>query len=298
MRSISIAFIAVLFIASCNSGDSLNEFDFQGHRGARGLYPENSIKGMLMALDYGVKTLEMDVVITSDNQVVLSHEPFLSHAICLDADGNPISSHNETSYNIYEMTYDSLAQCDCGSSIHPDFPDQDHEFVSKPLLKDVITAVKNYCDSTGTSLPFFNIEIKSDPRADLIFHPGPPDFVRLVVEVIRENGIESHTIIQSFDPRPLRIINGRYPEITTSWLIEERTTVDSTLDFLGFRPDILSPQHDWIDTSFVNTAHRDSMRVIPWTVNEQLRASELIEIGVDGIITDYPDRISAASLGM
>lgn len=297
MRSISVLFLAALLFISCNRGNSLDEVDFQGHRGARGLFPENSIGGMLIALNYGVNTLEMDVVITADNQVVLSHEPFLSHLICLDADGNPISTHNETSYNIYEMTYDSLAKCDCGSTVHPDFPEQKHEFVSKPLLTDVIAAVKQYCDSSGVALPFFNIEIKSDPRVDLIYHPGPPDYVRTVLEVVRANGIESNTIIQSFDPRPLRIINGRYPEITTAWLIEERTTVDSTLDFLGFRPDIISPQHSWLDTSFINTAHRDSIRVIPWTVNEQMRASELIEMGVDGIITDYPDRISAATLG-
>lgn len=275
----------------------MQEFDFQGHRGARGLYPENSIKGMLLAMDFGMKTLEMDVVITADGQVVLSHEPFLSHVICLDAKGNPISSHNETDYNIYEMTFDSLSKCDCGSVIHPDFPDQNHEFVAKPLLSDVIRAVKNYSDSTGTPLPNFNIEIKSDPRVDLIYHPGPPNYVNTVMTVIREQGIESHTIIQSFDPRPLRIINGRYPDIQTAWLIENPTTVDSTLEFLGFRPDILSPQHIWLDSAFINTAHRDSMRVIPWTVNEQIRATELIEMGVDGIITDYPDRISAASLG-
>jgi glycerophosphoryl diester phosphodiesterase len=297
MRTITFLFIATVLLISCNRNNPLEKFDFQGHRGARGLYPENSINGMLLALDYGVRTLEMDVVITADNRVVLSHEPFLSHLICLDAEGNPISTHNEKMYNIYEMTYDSLAQCDCGSVIHPDFPEQQHEFVVKPLLTDVIEAVKRYCDTSGIEMPFFNIEIKSNPAVDLIFHPGPPDYVRTVLDVVRENGIESQTILQSFDPRPLRIINGRYPEITTSWLIEDQTTVDSTLDVLGFRPDILSPQHVWLDTSFVNAAHRDSMRVIPWTVNDQMRASELIEMGVDGIITDYPDRISAATLG-
>ena len=97
------------------SAQYIPKFDVQGHRGARGLRPENTIPGFLVAIDSGVTTIELDVVITKDKQVVVSHEPWMSAAICLDPSGSPLQAKEEKKFNIYQMTYDEVKQFDCGS---------------------------------------------------------------------------------------------------------------------------------------------------------------------------------------
>ena len=119
MRYLWILLCVICF--SCNSEQSL---DIQGHRGCRGLYPENSIPAFKKALDLGVTTLELDVVISKDKKVVVSHEPFMNHHIVLDPRGNEIAANDERSYNLFEMTYDSIKQYDCGTKGHQDFPFQ------------------------------------------------------------------------------------------------------------------------------------------------------------------------------
>ena len=138
------------------------KFDIQGHRGARGLKPENSIPAFLTALDSGVTTLEMDVVITQDRQVVVSHEPWMSAAICRDTAGNPFKEKVEKKYNIYKMKYEQVKQFDCGSKGNEKFPEQEKMKVFKPLLSDVIIAVENYIKNHSRFEVDYNIEIKSE----------------------------------------------------------------------------------------------------------------------------------------
>ena len=114
------------------------ELDIQGHRGCRGFLPENSIVGFIQALEWGITTLEMDVVISMDHQVVLSHEPFMSHYICVDSSGAELDSASHFQYNIYKMTYEEIRQFDCGSKAPDDFKDQKPHPGPKPLLKDGI----------------------------------------------------------------------------------------------------------------------------------------------------------------
>ena len=126
--------IAILISACSNSEPTRSEveesttkksIDYQGHRGCRGLLPENTIPAFKKALDLGVKTLEMDVVITKDKQVILSHEPWFSHEIALDPEGNPIQLETETSHRIYQMTFEETQNYDVGSKDHPRFPEQE-----------------------------------------------------------------------------------------------------------------------------------------------------------------------------
>ena len=133
-----------LFLLLLTVNSFSQEFDIQGHRGCRGLLPENSIVAMKKAVDLGVTTLELDVVISADHQVLLSHEPFLSHEICLDSNGNEIYENNEKSYNLYKMNYDEIRKCDCGSKIHPRFLSQEKVKTYKPLLSEMIDSVENY----------------------------------------------------------------------------------------------------------------------------------------------------------
>ena len=267
------------------------EFDIQGHRGCRGLLPENSIQAMLKAIDLGVTTLEMDVVISKDNQVVLSHEPFLSYEIALDLNGKAIEEKDEKSYNLYQMNYEQIKQYDCGSKIHPRFLEQQKIKTYKPLLSEVIDSVEHYIKikHPGKKI-YYNIETKTTIEGDGIFHPKTEDFVHLMVKVIKEKQIDDRVFIQSFDVRTLRFLHKEYPEFKTVLLVENEFSIDKNLKLLGFKPDVYSPYYKLLNKKKVNQLHQQNIKVIPWTVNDKKDMQQIIKMKVDGIISDYPNR--------
>jgi len=266
------------------------KFEVQGHRGARGLKPENTIPAFITALDSGVMTLEMDVVITKDGQVVLSHEPFMSAAICLDSTGKPIAEKDEKKYNIYEMTYTDVARYDCGSKGNEKFPEQQKLAVSKPLLKDVIEAVENHIKSFTQYEVDYNIEIKSSPETDKKFHPPVEEYSDIVYNLLNQYLPMERVVIQSFDFRVLKYWHKKYPEIRLAALVENLKSIDANLNDLGFNPSIYSPYYKLLTKEKVAQLHKKKIRVIPWTVNEEKEMLLLKGMGVDGFITDYPDR--------
>ena len=266
--------------------------DIQGHRGARGLLPENTIPGFIRAIDIGVHTLELDVVITKDKKVVLSHEPFMSHSICTAPDGSAISEDDEKSHNIYQLTYEKVAAYDCGSIGNSRFPDQQKMAVSKPLLSAVIDSVESYVAAKGLTPLYYNIETKSTEKGDNVFHPEPEEFVDLLAGIINEKGITSRAIIQSFDPRTLRVAREKYPDIDLALLIEDpMLTPEDAIKQLGFTPDIYSPYFKFMNSRLFDYAEAQRMRVIPWTVNTEEDIEMVLEQGVHGIISDYPNRV-------
>lgn len=263
------------------------EFDLQGHRGARGLFPENSIEGFLAAADLMVNTLEMDVVITADKQVVVSHEPWISSAICWGLDDKPVPEGKEL--NIYKMMYDEVTNYNCGSQRHPDFPLQAKMPIFKPLLSEVVTEVDKLIRKLEIEPVNYNIEIKSTPEGDNIFHPEPEEFCQLVYDQLLASGIKELTTIQSFDVRALREMKNIDSSIPVALLIYETAGFESDLEQLGFTPEIYSPYYKLVDATLVNNCKENGIKIIPWTVNEEEEMVELLELGVDGIITDYPD---------
>ena len=184
---------------------SKNNFKIQGHRGCRGLLPENTLPAFIKAIELGVTTVEMDVAITKDKLVVVSHEPWMNHEICLDKNGNEINRADEMRYNIYQMNYDEVKQFDCGSKTHPRFLYQQKIKTYKPLLSEVIDAVENYSTQHDRKINY-NIEIKSLPEGDSLFHPVPETFCKLVVDVINQKKITRFNL-QSFDLRILKHLN-------------------------------------------------------------------------------------------
>jgi glycerophosphoryl diester phosphodiesterase len=288
MKYFFISFIVT--IASCINHDPEKELDLQGHRGCRALLPENTIPAMIKAIDIGMNTLELDVVISKDKKVLLSHEPFMNHQICL-SDSIVISEENEMSFNIYEMDYKEVKKFDCGSLRHESFPDQKTMALFKPLLSDVFDTVLSYCTSKEMPIPNFNIEIKSRPEWDLKFHPGIAEYADLLMDVIKINSMEKRVMIQSFDPRTLKYIHAKYPEMSLVYLSENAQNFEGELDALGFSPDIYGPYFITLDKETISDLHRKNIKVIPWTVNEITDIKRLIDWGVDGIISDYPDRL-------
>ncbi len=294
--------IFFLLILSCNSTDKMNTsspgnplneigFDWQGHRGCRGLMPENTIAAMLKALDLGVATLEMDVVITKDKQVILSHEPFFNHEITTKPDRSFVTEAEEKQLNIYQMYYDEVVKYDVGLKPHPRFLQQQKIAVIKPRLVDVIDSVEAYSKLKQIKLPLYNVETKSQPSTDNAYHPAPAEFVDLLMGVIKEKKIRDRTIIQSFDIRTLQYLHKNYPEIKTALLVETpgKRSLQIKLNELGFKPTIYSPNYLLVTKKVVAYCKQAGIKIIPWTVNELSAIKRLKAMGVDGIITDYPN---------
>jgi glycerophosphoryl diester phosphodiesterase len=266
------------------------KFDVQGHRGARGLMPENSIPGFLLAIDSGVTTIELDVVITKDKHVVVSHEPWISTAICLDSSGSPLKPNQEKRINIYQLTHEQLKQFDCGSLGNKNFPQQKMVQMSKPLLSEVIAAVEYHIKSYAMYEVDYNIEIKSTADGDKKFHPPVAEFSDLVYNLLDEYIPLDRVVIQSFDFRVLKYWHKKYPHMRLAALVENTKSIDSNLLALGFKPSVYSPYYRLLSKEKVNYLHSQKIRVIPWTVNEVSEMLSLKGMGVDGFITDYPDR--------
>ena len=163
------------------------------------MYPENSIPGFIYAIDQGVNTLELDLCVTKDRQLVVSHEPVISTEICFDTTGNEIPDSLQMEYNIFNMTYNEVSQFDCGSKVHPNYPNQKKIFVNKPLLTDVINTVAMYLQNKEIQTINYNIEIKSKEKFDSLFHPPPKVFSDLCLSTCRskvELGKCHHSILR------------------------------------------------------------------------------------------------------
>lgn len=299
-----VSSMVFLVLISCNSDKKMKgtiqnipsttiSLDVQGHRGCRGLMPENTVAAMLKALELGVTTLELDVVITKDEQVVLSHEPFFNHEITTKPNGEGVREAEEKSFNIFEMNFAAVEKYDVGSRPHPRFPDQQKMKASKPLLETVFDSVTAFCNKTGTSLPYFNIETKCKPETDGIYHPAPDVFVELLMNVIQKKGMEKRSMIQSFDNRTLQYLHKKYPTMTTVLLVEDfdKATFAEQITKLGFVPTVYSPHYNLVNSKLAADCKQQNIRLIPWTVNDSSSMQRLIALGVDGIITDYPDRL-------
>lgn len=283
--------LLLLLMLSINaSAQYIPKFDVQGHRGARGLRPENTIPAFLTALDSGVTTLELDVVITKDKQVVVSHEPWMSSSICLDPTGNAIPEKSQKKFNIYQMTYAEVKAFDCGSKGNEKFPEQQKIKTVKPLLSDVIIAVDVHTKNFTQYEVDYNIEIKSSQEGDAKFHPSVQEYSDIVYKLLDQYLPLERIVIQSFDFRVLKYWRDRYPEIRLAALVENLKSVETNLNDLGFSPSIYSPHYKLLTKEKVDYLHHRKIRVIPWTVNEVSEMLSMKGMGTDGFITDYPDR--------
>jgi glycerophosphoryl diester phosphodiesterase len=268
-----------------------NTIDFQAHRGGRGLMPENTIPAMLSVMDNKlVTTLEMDLAVTKDKQVVVSHDPILNPLITTKPDGTYIKANEFNDNIIYQMNYAQLQKFDVGMKPHPAFPAQKKLAVFIPSLNDLIDSVETKGNRIGRKM-LYNIEIKSVDGKDIVEHPVPSEFVDLVVNLINQKNITSRTSIQSFDLRPLQVLHQKYPTVQTAYLVEGKETgnVQLKLAQLGFVPTIYSPEFKYVTKEVVDYCHAQHMKIIPWTVNTKKEIDALIAMGVDGLITDYPN---------
>ena len=285
--------LLLALLSASGARAQLASFDRQGHRGCRGLMPENTIPAMRKAQELGVTTLEMDLCISQDKQVLLSHDPFMNADFVLRPDGLPITKAEEKQLRLYALPYAETRRYDVGSKPYAKFPRQQKLRTYKPLLSEVIDSAEAYARLKKLPAPRYNLETKTTPAGDDVLHPVPEEFVQLLLAVVRTKGIESRVTIQSFDPRTLEVVHRLSPALATALLVENQQGLAKNLARLSFRPTIYSPAYLLVTPDLVAECHQQRIQVIPWTVNSADAMERLTKLRVDGIITDYPDLFPA-----
>ena len=261
----------------------------QGHRGCRGLFPENSLPAFAHALEIGVDVLEMDVCMSADGQVVVSHEPYMNALYASHPSGKAVGKDEEANLNLFHMSYDQIKGFDVGMRGNVLFPDQQKTPAVKPLLSEVLVMAEAFRKKTGRTI-YYNIELKSEPAEYGISQPKTVDeFSQKVQQVIASHVDNNFVIIQSFDFNVLAYWHKNYPAVTLSALVSKETPA-WMLETLGFVPAIFSPDYRSLEASLVDYCHAKGMRVIPWTVNSTRDMQRMIDMRVDGLISDYPNR--------
>jgi glycerophosphoryl diester phosphodiesterase len=272
MRFVLLSFTLMSLMAA----DHPKKIEVHGHRGARAMYPENTLPAFEYAIAQGVDVLELDMGITKDGVVVVSHDPFLESPIC---------SGPKPKAAIRELTLAEIRQWDCGSVQNPHFPTQ----------KTV----------PGTRMPTLDKVFSLAPKGEFKFNietkifadhpelaPPPEEFVRLVLAEIRKHRLESRVILQSFDFRTLHEMKRQAPEIALAALYEgpARSFAEIAKEAGA---DMISPEHHLVTPEQVHAAHAAGFKVVPWTANTPADWDRLIAAGVDAIITDDPAALIA-----
>jgi len=268
---------------------SAQKFDLQGNRGARGIMPENTVTGMLRAVELGVTTLTMNAVISKDKMVVLSQEPYFNQEFSTQPNGKPITLKNQKTFNIYKMDYEEVKKFDVGQKVHNRFPYQQKYPAYKPLLEETILAVEDYVKTNKVPKPEYSIETKTIPNGDNEFHPEPAEFVELIMSVVNKYKLAKRVTIQSIDRRTLQYLHEHYPKVKTSLMVDEKVDFDKNIEDLGFKPTVYSPTSALVGKGLVDRCHEAGVKIIPWTVNTVKDMKALIALGVDGVVTDYPN---------
>ncbi len=269
-------------------------FDIEGHRGSRGLKPENTIEAFIHALKLGVTTLELDVCISKDKLVVVSHEPYMNSLFASHPNGAHVLKNEEKSLNLFSMNYSEIKTFDTGLRGNKNFPEQEKQKAFKPLLEDVFLEVEKYIKLNNLKPVDYNIEIKSEVEEYNISQPEVEEFSKLVYGVIIKNISADRIIIQSFDFNVLKhfhqkIQNGSFKKVRLAALTE-KLGVKPTFKALGFLPDIFSSYYKLLTANKVKFCHKKGVNVVPWTVNDYADMQKIKLLGVDGLITDYPNR--------
>ena len=276
--------------ANKTSIDHFPDFYKEGHRGTRGLMPENTISSMKKAIEDGANFVELDIQVSQDKKVMVAHDPHINRQISLLPNGEEIPEQDARKYILHQMPYDSIRKFDVGSKYHPDFPQQKKIKTYVPLFGELIDSVEQFTKENGHAPVIYNIEVKARPDQDGVFQPVPSELIDLVMEVVKSKDIGNRYYVQSFDIRQIQEVHNRYPGVATGFLTgNKELSLEENLKNIGFTPDIYSPQYQLATKELIEKCHQQGMKFVPWTVNTLEDMKELKSMGVDGIITDYPN---------
>lgn len=255
------------------------------HRGLHGAAPGNTVPAFLAATRAACPWIELDVVITGDARVLVSHEPWIDHRSCLDRDGRALGPGTGQALNIFTMTWPEVQRYRCLAANGKEPADGPFR---KPLLAETVRAVDAEARRLGIPAPSFNIEVKSDPAQYGIFQPLPDRFAALVLQQVEELGLKDRCIIQSFDPAVLEAAHRTEPHVPLALLVENTDGWEQNLARLGFTPRFYGPEVTLVTGDLVLALRRKEIGLLVWTVNEEADMRRLLALGVAGIITDRP----------
>jgi glycerophosphoryl diester phosphodiesterase len=274
----------LVFFFSVVSAMASGSIEVQGHRGARWVRPENTLPAFQYALENGVDTLEMDMHVTKDDQIVITHDPYLNAEICVDSAGLRIRNK----ILVRSLTLTELRKFDCGSQVNQRFPEQKTFPKTRiPTLEEVFRMVENSVLPHAKKIQF-NIETKSE-GAHPDFTPAPEIFVKLFLHLVKKHKLLDRVTLQSLDYRTLRIAKKLEPKMKLSVLVENKMSADQIKTLMqDIGAQIFSPNYKWLTKDDVVAMHKIGVKVLPWTPNERKDWQKLMDFGVDGIITDNP----------
>lgn len=296
------ALFLLLFLSAIAAGQaslpaSFPRFLKEGHRGARGLAPENTIPSMYKALEAGANVLEVDVYLTADKKVVVAHDPFVNVQISRLADGSDIRPEDARKYVFHQMKYEDIRKIDVGLKPFKAFPDQQKIPAYMPLLDELIDSVEAFVNARRLPSPIYSIEFKTQPaNAKNKFNAPPPVLSEAVLKIVKSRNIGDRFLVKSFDMRPLKYLHKRHPEVVVAYLADRKRTLQENIDSLGFVPHIYSPNQGLMTKELVEECKARGIKIIPWTVNSKEAIRSFIAMGVDGIITDFPNYFSEFGL--
>lgn len=264
-----------------------------GHRGTRGLMPENTIQAMKKAIDLGCNTIEIDIHLTKDGQVIVYHDNSFNPDYTLLPGGKEFTEEDRKKYTFYQMNYADIRKFIIGEKKYSSFPQQKQVRCYTPLLSELIDSVEAYTKINKLPEVNYLIEIKSNPLTDGFEQPVPEILVDKMMAVINTREISKRFIIQSFDIRPLKVMHQKYPEIPVGLLTGDRkVSLSENLSAMGFNPDFYNPHYGMVTPELIDSCHSKGMLIVPWTVNEMADMQKMKKLKVDGIITDYPNFFS------
>jgi glycerophosphoryl diester phosphodiesterase len=289
-----VCLFASYFSIAQKAPKNFPKFYKEGHRGTRGLMPENTIPAMIKGIEVGANVIEVDVYTSKDGQVFISHDPSFNINHTYTAEGKELSAEEAKKYIFHQMNYADIRKFDVGSKPYAAFPQQQRVKTYIPLLSELIDSVEAYTRAKKLPGAIYNIELKTSQRFDsLNYNSGPEEVVDKVMEVVKSKNIGNRFYIQSFDFRPLIYVNKKYPKVTIGFLTSARTlSVDDNLKKLGFKPELYIPEYHLVTKETVEACKKHGMKLVPWTVNTAEEIKMLIELGVNGIITDYPNLLA------
>ena len=276
--------LPLILLAACQGKPAI---DVQAHRGGAGLMPENTIPAMQHALDLGVNTLEFDLHLSQDGQVVVSHDSYFHPRYSTRPDGTLVQEEDPKEY-LYTMPYDSIARYDVGQRFVERWPGQEKMAVGKPLASDLIDFAEGYAKKPVN----YNIEIKSWPgEGEGTLWPEYHVFCDTCVPLLLSKNLGERLIVQCFDTRALNYMHAKWPELTLSYLTEDYDggDIETLLQNLDFVPQWWSPESSVVTSENVAWCHAHGIGVVPWTVDDPAEMRRLVDCGVEAIISNYPD---------
>lgn len=281
------------------SVENLRDFtDVQAHRGGAGLMPENTISSMKNAIDLGVNTLELDLQISADKQVVVSHDAYFHPRYATRPDGSTVRPEDPKEY-IYTMPYSEVAKYDTGLRQSEVWPEKANIAEHKPLADELIGFVEKYTADNGLTPMRYNIEIKSKAgKTEGVNWPEYREFVDRCAELLLSKGLGDRLVVQSFDVRALNYMHEKYPQLVLSYLVDAKEPdFDKYMSLINFTPVWLSPHYTIVDEELCRKCSEKGIKLVPWTVDTPEDIQRMIDLKVEAIISNYPDRLLKATRG-